>query len=264
MQMSSYTIAPYDFPPISLSRLYAVVASDDHYVARGLEYDEAAVELLTLNGGEYAIRPDGDRFRLHWGSSGELRPTAIVEEDEGEVLRRVIGFCNVFSNYRVVEEELTCASWWEFTCLGEETLHAWGDDDHAETWIEHLNRQSGSGSDGPWQIRELRIRDAFALDLHVPHDGLDLAEAIEGIRPELLDHFDGALSSVALLTAPSLFEVNNADIEESVRAALRAGDRLEMLGVTQEDTRAAILALLESQGWTLAGSKPVRLEGAAA
>lgn len=263
MQMSSYTIAPCDSPPISLSRLYAVVASYDHYLARGLEYYEAAVELLTLNGCEYAIRPDGDGFRLYWGSGGELRPTPIVEEDEDEILRQVIRFCNAFGNYRVVEEELTCASWWEFACPGEETVHAWGNDDQAETWIEYLNKQAGSGSDGPWQIRELRIRDAFAIGLNIPADGLDLDEAIEEIRPELLKRFDRALSQVSLLTAPSLFEVKNTDIERSIRSALRTGERLEVLNV-KEDTRAAVLAVLESQGWTLHGDKPVRREEAAA
>lgn len=262
--MSSYTTAPYDSLPISLSRLYALVASDDHYVARGLEYYEVAVELLTLKGGEYAIRPDGEGFRLYSGSGGELQPTPIVEEDEDEVLRQVIRFCNAFGDYRVVEEELTCASWWEFARPGEEAVYAWGNDDQADTWVEHLNEQAGSGGDGPWQIRELRIREALALGLNVPDDGLDLAEALDEIRSELLERFDSALSKVALFTAPALFQVEDTDIEGSIRSALITGEKLEVLGVTREDTRAAVRVLLESQGWTLLGDKPVRLEGAAA
>ena len=74
MKLSLYTTVPNDFLVISASRLYAIIDLNDCYVARGLEYYEAAVELLTFNGYEHAIRLDGNGSRLFWGLPGNFDP----------------------------------------------------------------------------------------------------------------------------------------------------------------------------------------------
>lgn len=262
MKLPSYLSVPYDFLLISASRLYAVIDRDEHYVARGLEYYEAAAELLTVNDCEYAIRPDGDRVKLHWGPRGKLRSTRITGDDEDEILRQVIRRSNIFGNYRVVEEELTCKSWWEFARTGDLTVYAWGDEDQAAVVRDYLDSQREDGDSVEFEMRELGLREAFVLRKEDGEHWYDLGDLIHSKRTMRQVELADAIQSIAQCAArvedagsPSLLEVH-------VASAIRIDRQLAALEDRESEVREEIINLLGKFGWSLHGVTPAPLNNA--
>ena len=172
---------------------------------------------------------------------------------------------NPKARYNILPEEFMEETWWEIHHrFGSEVVYAWGDDKEAEAWVAYLNAQQRSRDHRLWCIRPLPLREAFALGLNDPTDGLNLADAIDEVRTELLESLDSLVSEIETLTAPSLFDVTVRDIERGVAVALRMGERLEALGIVVEGTRTTVLKLLEREGWTLDGESPVPLKAMAA
>lgn len=160
------------------------------------------------------------------------------------------------SHHEIAPEDLSCQSWWEYTNKRDGTcVHAWGDDSESDVWLEHLERQHSYDSD-VWHCRELGVREASELDLKKPSDGLNLSEAISGIRPQLLGYLDDLLKEVSILTAPSLFATDKTDVIRAFEAAYYFGLRLEYAGVI-DSADMVIRHVLEGSDWKLGDEHPV-------
>lgn len=159
------------------------------------------------------------------------------------------------SYLEIAPEELTCQSWWAFTNRCDGTcVHAWGDDSESDIWLDHLERQHPFDSE-VWHRRELRIREAFELDLEKPSDGLDLSEAISQIRPQLRGYLDNLLKEVSILSAPSLFATETTDVVLAIKKAYYFGLRLEYAGVIDR-ARTMVQHVLEGSNWELGEEFP--------
>jgi hypothetical protein len=265
--MTSCAIIHRDCRVVSESHLYAVVDLHNRYMSRGLEYDEAAVELLTAGDCEYAIRPDGDRFRLYWGPQGELQPTVIGGEGEDEILARVIRFGGTFGGYRVVEEILTSASWWRFAQPGGlPAIYGWGNEDQAFVLRGYLDSQRDDGDQVAFQMRELSIRAAFALqpaDDKSEEHWFDIDDAIRSTRTVRTAERAEAMQTIAQCT------VERGDalaklLGEQIAGAIRFDRLLAALDERESNIREELGIILARAGWALDGDMPVRLKTASA
>ena len=153
----------------------------------------------------------------------------IVGEDEVEILVRVIRQWNAFGDHRVVEEELTCASWWQFNQPGDMAIYAWGDEDQATIARDYLDSQRVDGDDIEFEMRELRLREAFALRKTDGEHCYDLDDLIQPTRASRVIEFADAIQRIKDCAARADDVATAGLLSQHIAGAIRIDRQLAAL-----------------------------------